>query len=102
MDYRIIYKNTQTKEVFVYTQTDTGSASFYRFPAPAGLTKGEYQYYITNAGGDFILSQNDVRLSTIDGERIEVLDCGVAQVGKIARSVSSYDTIKTYKTYDGE
>ena len=48
-----------------------------------------------------MLNENDVRLSTIDGEPIEIYDCGVGQVGEIdRRSTMTYNTTKTYEQYE--
>lgn len=99
MEYRIIYRNTLTKEVFTYTETDTGTSRYYTFPAPTGLTDGEYEYYVAEAGGNLVLDENDVRKSTVDGHQIEIYDCGVAQVGAISRSDTTYNTTKTYEQY---
>lgn len=99
MDYRTIYKNNQTKQVFVFTAEDSGSTRFYRFPVPQGLTPGDYDYFIIRADGELVINENDIRLSTIDGEPVAVLDCGVAQVGKITRNYTTYDITKTYKAY---
>ena len=102
MDYRVIFRNTATKECFVYTLTDTSAGgTYYTFLAPSGLTRGEYEYYITSADGTFTLNENDPRKSTIDGITIAVYDCGVAQVGAILRSDTSYNTTKTYEQYEG-
>lgn len=101
MEYRIIWKNTATKEVTVQTAEDTGGNLFYTFRVPEGLGKGEYEYYITSAEGTLDLHDNDVRLSTIDGEKITVYDCGVAQVGEIARrDTSTYNVSKEYEQYE--
>lgn len=103
MDYRIIWKNTATKEVAVQVAEDTGSGLYYTFPVPDGLTRGEYEYYITNAEGELTLNKNDVRLSVIDGEKITVFDCGVAQVGDISRnSATTYNTEKIYEQYESQ
>ena len=89
-----------TKDVFVFTETDSNTGKlFYTFPTPQGLTRGEYEYYITSAGGTFVLDAKDPRQSTIDGVKITVYDCGVAQVGKISRSDTTYTQIKTYEQY---
>ena len=101
--YRIIWRNTATKEVLVQTAIDASPAkSFYRFPVLADMPRGEYEYYVTAAGGDLVLNENDVRLSTIDGETITVYDCGVAQVGEISRRDTSYNTTKTYEQYENQ
>lgn len=104
MEYRIIWRNTATKEVTVMVAEDTsGSALFYTFPVPAGLSRGEYEYYIASADGTLVLNENDVRLSTIDGEPIEIYDCGVGQVGEIdRRSTMTYNTTKTYEQYENQ
>lgn len=102
MDYRIIWKNTATKEVFVQVAEDTGSISYYCFPRLAGLTDGEYEYYIVSADGTLVLNENDVRLSTIDGEQVTVIDNGVAQVGAISRSDVEYNPTKTFKQYGAD
>lgn len=99
MNYRIIWKNTATKEVFVQAAEDTGTVSFYTFPRPAGLTDGEYEYHIVSAEGTLVLNENDVRLSTIDGEKVSVYDCGVAQVGAISRTDVEYNPTRTYTQY---
>lgn len=102
MEYRIIWKNTATKEVFVQTAEDSGSVSFYTFPRPEGLTEGEYEYYIVSAEGTLVLNENDVRLSTIDGETISVIDSGVAQAGAISRTAAEYNTTKTFRQYGSD
>ena len=102
MEYRIIWKNTATKEVTVITAEDTGNSLFYTFPVPEGLTRGEYEYYVATAEGTLVLNDNDVRLSTIDGETVTVYDCGVAQVGEISRRDTSYNTTKTYEQYENQ
>jgi len=99
MEFRIIWKNTATKEVTVFTEEDSGSENFYRFAVPQGLSSGEYEYYITTASGTIELDENDVRLSTIDGETIEIYDCGVAQVGTISRATTTYKITKQYEQY---
>ena len=102
MEYRIIWKNTATKEVTVQVAEDTGGRLYYTFPVPSGLENGEYEYYIATAAGTLVLNENDVRLSTVDGEKLEVYDCGVAQVGRIDRSdTTTYNTQKTYEQYQG-
>lgn len=102
MDYRIIYRNTATKECFVFTEEDRGSEHFYLFPQPKGLTEGEYEYFVVSAAGELHLDSNDPRLSTLDGERVVVYDCGVAQVGTIARSTEEYQAEKEYIQYGAE
>lgn len=101
MEYRIIWRNTATKEVFVRTDTDQGGKLFYRFFLPMGLSKGEYEYFITSAEGTLVLNENDPRKSTIDGVQIPVYDCGVAQVGRIERTgMTYYDITKVYEQYE--
>ena len=99
MNYRIIWKNTATKEVFLQVSEDMGTVRFYRFLLPMGLTPGEYEYYITSADGTLSLNENDIRLSSIDGVPIVIYDCGVAQAGQIMRSDVEYNPTKTYKQY---
>lgn len=102
MEYRIIWRNTATKQVLVQTAQDLSqSGSYYRFPLMAGMPKGEYEYYIIASGGTLAIDQNDPRKSTIDGQPVEVYDCGVAQCGHIARSVENYVAVKEYQFYGG-
>lgn len=99
-NYRIIFRNNLTKEVFIFTRTDLGGSHFYRFPLPLGLTPGEYEYYICPAGGTLVLEPNDIRKSTLDGTSLTIYDCGVAQVGKIQRKDTlQYNLHKTYEQY---
>jgi len=103
MEYRIIWRNTATKEVFTQTAEDTGGRMYYTFPVPEGLTQGEYEYFIIPALGDLELNENDVRKSTLDGEPLPIRDCGVAQVGEIKRKeATTYNTNKTYEQYNGQ
>lgn len=101
--FRLIFRNNLTKVVSVFSDIDTSaSRDFYRFAFPQGLEKGEYDYYITADGGTLVLDPNDVRKSTIDGEKMPVYDCGVAMVGKISRGVTTeYKISKTYEQYEG-
>lgn len=81
--------------------TDGGAGLYYTFPVPQGLTEGEYEYYVTPAGGVLELVPDDIRGSRVDGEPVRILDCGVAQVGEIAREKSEYNTRKEYEQYNG-
>ena len=100
MEYRVIFRNTLSKKVFVYTLADAGTGRFYIFPLPAGLEDGEYEYYVAEAGGTLQLYTNEVRKSTVDGHTIKIFDCGMAQVGKITRrNTVEYNTAKTYEQY---
>ena len=99
MEYRVIYYNTLSKAVTVFTQPDTGTGRFYTFPIPEGLGSGEYEYFVAEAGGELVLHPNDVRQSTVDGHRIKIYDCGVAQVGTIQRADTTYNTEKIYEQY---
>lgn len=100
MQYRIIYRNTLTKKVSVFTGTDTGGKRFYRFALPLGLEAGFYEYYVCEAGGTLVLYPNDVRKSTVDGHTIAVYDCGMARVGKIERGQTiTYNIDRTYEQY---
>lgn len=103
MTYRIIWRNTMTKECFVSVGTDVStSKDFYRFPLPMDLTRGEYEYYIIDADGELEVFENDPRKSTIDGERVVIYDQGVAQVGKInRRGQIIYNITKKYQQYGG-
>lgn len=99
--FRILWRNTATKEVLVQTATDTSDTkAYYRFPVLEGLTKGEYEYYIIADGGTLVVDENDPRKSTIDGEQVSVYDCGVAQVGVISRNTTSYSAVKNYEFYE--
>lgn len=100
MEYRLIFRNTLSKEVYVFTLADSGTGRFYVFPLPVGLENGEYEYYVAEAGGTLGLYTNEVRKSTVDGHRIQIFDCGVARVGQIARTGTvEYNTAKTYEQY---
>lgn len=99
MRYRIIYRNTATKEVYVYRETDTGNRLYYRFPVPVTLPRGEYHYYIIQNWGRLVLQPNDITRSTVDGKRMTVYDEGVAQVGIPARRVTAYNSEKNYQFY---
>lgn len=103
MDYRIIFKNQLTKKVYVFVRTDEGNRPhFYRFRLPMGMSAGEYEYFITDADGVLVLNSNDIRLSTIDGEKIKIYDRGMAQVGHIERKqTTDYNLEKTYVSYGG-
>ena len=106
MDYRLIFKHQLTKKVSVFRRTDeSATKSFYRFELPMGLDKGEYEYYVVSASGELVLNENDIRLSTIDGEKINIYDNGLAQVGKVEQArkqtTSTYENTKTYKQYYG-
>lgn len=103
MIYRIIWRNTATKQVLVQTAIDASTTkTYYRFPVLADMPRGEYEYFVATAEGTLVLNENDIRKSTIDGEPIEVYDCGVAQVGEIARTdTTTYNTVKTYTQYGG-
>lgn len=102
MTYRLIFRNTMTKEVFVFQFKDrSDSPNFYRFPLPLGMTEGEYEYYIVQSGGTLNLYPNDVRKSDIDGQPLQIYDNGVAQVGKIGRQEQSYNINRTYEQYKG-
>lgn len=101
MEYRLIFRNTLTKEVSVFTMVDTSSArNFYRFQIPMGLVKGEYEYYVCEAGGFLNINPNDVRKSLVDDHQIVVYDCGVARVGYIERRSRQYNLEKTYEQYN--
>lgn len=100
MKYRILFRSTATKTVSVFVCEDYGSERFYRFLTPQGLAKGEYEYYICSSEGELEIDANDIRKSMIDGEPIKVLDCGMAQVGKIVTARGAqYNIHKTYKEY---
>lgn len=100
MEYRLIFRNTLTKEVSVFLREDTGTHTFYRFRIPLGLIRGEYEYYVCEGDGTLALNENDIRKSTVDSHRIVVYDCGVARVGYIRRTPSlEYNLTKTYEQY---
>ena len=101
--FRILWRNTATKEVLVQTATDTSeNKRYYRFSVMAGMPRGEYEYYIIADGGVLAVDENDPRKSTIDGEPVKVFDLGVAQVGKIGRKgTETYNAVKNYEFYEG-
>lgn len=102
MTYRLIFRNTMTKEVFVFQyQDESNTSTFYRFPLPMGMTPGEYEYYIVQSGGTLNLYPNEVRRSTIDGQPLHIYDNGVAQVGRIGRQDQTYNIERTYEQYKG-
>lgn len=99
--FRILWRNTATKTVLAQSAVNTSeSKMYYRFPVPAGLEKGEYEYYVIADGGNLVIDANDPRKSTVDGEPVAVLDCGIAQVGEIGRDTQSYAAAKNYKFYE--
>ena len=100
MEYRIIYRNTMSKKVYVYTSTDSGNSLFYRFSYPIGMEAGFYEYYVAEAGGVLSLHVNDVRKSTVDGHQIKIYDTVMARAGKISRgNTTAYNLEKTYEQY---
>lgn len=102
MDYRIIFKNQLTKKVYVFTRQDEShTPHFYRFQMFAGMEQGEYEYFVTKADGTLTIDSNDIRLSTIDGEKIPIYDRGMAQVGRIEHQIQDYNLQTEYRQYNG-
>lgn len=101
MEYRLIFRNTLTKEVTVFSREDNGSTrTFYSFDYPMGMENGEYEYYVCEGDGHLNLDPNDIRKSIVDDHQIVVYDCGVARVGYIEVRGHQYNISKTYEQYN--
>ena len=100
--FRILWQNTATKQVLVQSAVNTSTnGMYYTFPVLPDMPRGEYEYFIVPDGGTLELYTNDVRNSTIDGEKITIFDRGVARVGKLSRTDVSYNVAKEYEQYNG-
>lgn len=96
-NYTIILINKATKKYILLQMADRSeSTRFYTFrvaglyePIVEAIGTGEGEYYVCPAG-------------TTSPDGATILDRGVLQIGKIARTdTDTYNTTKTYEQYGG-
>ena len=93
-NYTVFLRNCATKKTYSFKAEDMGGKMYYSFSLPDyaeivdAIGEGEGEYFVCPEGAEGL-------------EGAEVLDRGVAQVGKIERQIDSYNTEKTYRQYEG-